>query len=391
MLLVLALLPREIRLTEINNQHLYIDTEDGLADLLGELDRAESVAIDIEADSLHHFFEKVCLIQLTFDEQNYIIDPLADVDLSSLMEMLSHKILLIHDAGYDLRMLNASFGFEVHGQVFDTMQAAQLIGIEKFGLAALCEHYLGVIIPKTGQKSDWSRRPLTESQLQYAAVDTSCLHKLAELIEADLRRLGRLSWHEETCTKIVNAALEPKPEVDPDSLWRIKGARLLPPEILVYVKHIWQWRDAEARSVDLPPFKILGHESLISLATWASQNPEKHLSKGPRLPRTCAARRLKCLEEMIEKARLTPKDQLPKKPKRNKSHAADPEIKERVEELRERIAVVAETLEIKPHLIASKATVKAIVKADARSFDQIVRDGHTMNWQAELLAPVVDQ
>ncbi len=137
----------------------YIDTNSGLDALIPRLGHAERIALDTEADSLHHYFEKICLIQLSFHGEDYLLDPLSKIDLSQFLNVLSTKPLIIHGADYDLRMLRTSFGFRPQREVFDTMLAAQILGYEQFGLAALIHRYLDTTVTKQGQKSDWSLRP----------------------------------------------------------------------------------------------------------------------------------------------------------------------------------------------------------------------------------------
>ena len=148
--------------------------------LIQRIDTAERVALDTEADSLHNYFEKVCLVQLSFGGEHYLIDPLAGLDLNGLSEVLADKPLILHGGDYDLRMLRASIGFRPRREVFDTMIAAQLLGLEQIGLAALTERFFAITIGKAGQKSDWSRRPLSENQLRYAVNDTRFLERLAD-------------------------------------------------------------------------------------------------------------------------------------------------------------------------------------------------------------------
>jgi len=111
---------------------VYIDTDSGLLGLLSRLEEAPRIALDTEADSLHHYFEKVCLVQLSAGEEGAaIVDPLCGLDLSPLLGLLARKTLILHGADYDLRMMRLTFGFLPEGEVFDTMLAARLLGHEQ--------------------------------------------------------------------------------------------------------------------------------------------------------------------------------------------------------------------------------------------------------------------
>src|SRR5712691_4571048 len=114
--------------------------------LIQHIGMVERVALDVEADSLHNYFEKVCLIQLSLAGEHYLVDPLSGLDLTGFAEALAGKPLVLHGGDYDLRMLRTSIGFRPRGEVFDTMIAAQVLGIEQIGLAALIERCFGIMI-----------------------------------------------------------------------------------------------------------------------------------------------------------------------------------------------------------------------------------------------------
>ncbi|GAG26310.1 unnamed protein product, partial [marine sediment metagenome] len=146
--------------------YTFVDTPAPLETLSARLKQTNRVALDIEGNSLHRYFEKVCLIQLTFDGENYILDPLAGLDLSRFLRVLSATPLILHDADYDLRMLHSSLGFRPRREVFDTMLAGQILGCTQYSLVALARDFLEVSLTKRGQKSDWTQRPLTKAQLR---------------------------------------------------------------------------------------------------------------------------------------------------------------------------------------------------------------------------------
>ena len=131
---------------------------------------AADVALDTEADSFHHYFEKACLLQLAWDGTAYLVDPLAPLDVPALLERLAPRRLLMHGADYDLRLLFRGYGFRATS-LFDTMLAAQLLGEKEIGLAALLSARAGVTLDKTHQRSDWSARPLAPPMVAYAASD----------------------------------------------------------------------------------------------------------------------------------------------------------------------------------------------------------------------------
>ena len=217
------------------------------------------------------------------------------------MEALAEKPLILHGGDYDLRMMRASMGFRPRREVFDTMIAAQLLGIEQIGLAALIEQYFAITIGKAGQKSDWSRRPLSEKQLRYAVNDTRFLASLADRMRGELSERGRLEWHTESCRAMVQSTGRDKAR-DPDDAWRIKGAGRLTRRQLAYLRELWRWRDEHARRANRPPFKIFGNQQIFELIAWAESHPGVPLQQGPKLPRNIRDSLLTTLEEAIARA-----------------------------------------------------------------------------------------
>ena len=154
-------------------------TDEKLAALLPKLRAAKWLALDTEADSLHAYPEKVCLIQISTTDGDRLVDPLAKINLDPLLEALNAHELIMHGADYDLRLLRKHHEF-TPSAIFDTMLAARLIGEVQFGLSSLVEKFLGVKLDKGSQKADWARRPLTEKMETYARNDTRYLQPLAE-------------------------------------------------------------------------------------------------------------------------------------------------------------------------------------------------------------------
>jgi ribonuclease D len=358
-----------------------------LAELIQRVGASETVAVDTEADSLHHYFEKLCLIQLSLGAEHYLVDPLSGLDLSGLLEALAEKPLIFHGGDYDLRLMRGSMGFRPNREVFDTMIAAQLLGIEQLGLAALIERYFGVTISKAGQKSDWSRRPLSESQLRYAVDDTRFLERLADRMRGELDERGRLAWHGESCRAMVESAGR-DPARDPENDWRIKGAGRLTRRQLGYLRELWRWRDQHARSANLPAFRILGNQEIMDLVRWAESHRGAPLRQGPKLPRNILGARLITLEEAIARAARMDETEWPEPTKRHR----EPPRKDCIEEinaLRVECARIAKELEIAPSTLAPRAALEAIARSRRRGVNEIMESG-LLRWQAELVQGAVE-
>ena len=172
--------------------------------------------------------------------------------------------ILFHAAEYDIYVLKRDCGFEFTN-LFDTMVSAQLLGYPAIGLAALVEKHFGVSLPKDEQRSDWSRRPLTDKQLRYAASDVHYLIQLAETLEGDLKKAGRLEWAKNDFETLCGRRW-PDREFDQLGYLRITGARALDPVSLAVLRELFLLRDQRSREIDRPPFKVLGNRTLLEIA-----------------------------------------------------------------------------------------------------------------------------
>ena len=372
---------------DAGSKYTYVDSAEGLARLTEALSATSRVGLDTEADSLHHYFEKVCLIQLSFSGSNYVVDPLAGFSLAEFLEVLSHKELILQGADYDLRMLKKSFEFRPKAPVFDTMLAAQVLGHEKIGLAALAEKFCGVVLSKAGQKSDWARRPLSAKQLDYASDDTKYLETIADALARSLQESGRADWHRECCERVIETSgLEGKN--DEKEAWRIKGSFGLAPKELAFVREIWKWRDEEARRRDRPPFMILLNEDLIELARWRAGSPQDPLHSGPKYMKRIIGDNLVRLESAIRFAESLPLSEWPVAPERIRSREKQ-SPPEKVEALLAACKTIAGELRIEPCFLASRATLTAVTRNEPRSIEKVMEVSGMMRWQAALMMPTI--
>jgi ribonuclease D len=246
-----------------------IENQPDLEALAQELLSEKVVAIDTEADSFYHYFDKTCLVQIATRQQTYLVDPLAlggPAELAPLGPLLASPDIrkVFHAAEYDIYVLKRDCAFSF-ANLFDTMVSAQLLGYPSIGLAALAERHFGVSLPKDEQRSDWSVRPLRESQLTYAAADVTYLIPLAEKLERELKKAKRLEWAGEEFEMLVKRQW-PERQFDRLGYLRIKGAKGLDPSCLSVLRELYLERDRRAREIDRPPFKVLSNRALLEIA-----------------------------------------------------------------------------------------------------------------------------
>lgn len=349
-----------------------IDTEQTLAAFLPKLCAASWVAVDTEADSLHAYPEKVCLIQISTVAGDCLVDPLAGINIDPVLDTLSGHELLMHGADYDLRLLEKHHQF-TPSAIFDTMLASRLLGERQFGYSTLVEKFLGVKLEKGPQKANWAMRPLTDRMEKYARNDTHYLKPLADQLRAGLEEKGRLSWHQESCARLIEDCTRPRP-VDTDSIWRIKGSHRLGRPALAVLREIWQWRENEARAANRPPFFVMSHEALVDIAAAAAT----HRPIEPLLPKNISERRRAGLATAVQDGLKVSPDTFPKIVERTNHRPSEAERK-RFLELQKRRDAHAHELDIDPTLIASRGTLSDL----ARSWDKHAAD--LMCWQRELL------
>lgn len=252
--------------------HQLITTPQAWQTCLEQLKKQSRLAIDLEANSMYAYRERVCLIQISTPQQDYIIDPVADIDLSGLGELIADPEVekIFHAAEYDLLLLKREYGWELN-HLFDTMWAARILGYQRFGLASLLEDLYQIKLNKRHQKSNWCKRPLSPSQLIYAQHDTHFLFRLRDQLETELQTAGRMEEANEIF--LEQTWVTPNDNhFDPDSFWSINGAYDLTSQQQAVLKALNIYRDEEARQRNLPLFKVLHDKTLLQLAEEAPQS-----------------------------------------------------------------------------------------------------------------------
>lgn len=349
-----------------------INTDEQLLAYLPTLRAAEWIALDTEADSLHAYPERLCLMQLCTAAGDELVDPLAGINLAPFFSAISGHALIMHAADYDLRLLRKHHDF-VPGAIFDTMLAARLLGVKQFGLGSLVEQYLGIKLEKSSQKANWALRPLTPKMERYARDDVRHLKPLVDRLRADLEAKGRLEWHREWCARLIQDSAT-FGESDPDRVWRVKGSALLSPRGLAVLRELWRWRESEALAAGRPPFFVLSHELLSELAaTAAAGEPVEKL-----FPRHLSERRRRGLAQAVQNGLEVPAHEWPQHIIHRSRRPSDAE-KRRCGQLEKRRDTRARDLGIDPTLIASRSDLWELAR------DWETCSANLMSWQRELL------
>jgi ribonuclease D len=318
------------------------------------------VAVDTEADSLHSYFDKVCLIQMSVAGEDLIIDPLTKLDLGRFGAVLGERGVqkVLHGADYDLRILNRDFGFTI-ANVVDTSIAAQLLGYEAIGLAALLERHFGVKLDKSHQRADWAMRPLPRNMLEYAATDTRYLIPLAEKLRTELEALGRWEWAVEEFARLENVRYEKEEAEEP--FRRLKGLGGLDRRALAIVQRLYDHRDALARKADRPPFKIFSNEIIIEAAKARPATPAE-LESVKALPPSQRQRYGRDIIRIVRESLALKEDALPQKAE-SRPWARDKALEARVNKLKAARDKVVKELKIDPAVLAPRHVLTAVAEA----------------------------
>jgi ribonuclease D len=249
-----------------------VDEPSAFERLLEAVSSQAVVALDTESNSFHVYRERVCLIQLSTSDRDWVVDPFA-VDVTPLGAVLAEREVVLHGADYDVRCLKREYGWALP-TLFDTMVAARRLGRDGLGLSALVQARFGVKLAKEFQRSDWGRRPLSTEQISYAALDTHYLVAIRDELAAELEQRGLAAAAREEFQRI--AAVEPRPRVFDKEGWRrLKGARDLDARGRSVLRALWIGREERAATLDRPPFKVLPESALVEIARRRPTSPDE--------------------------------------------------------------------------------------------------------------------
>jgi len=357
-----------------------ITKADRLSEVAAVLNRQTEIAVDLEMDSLHHYQEKVCLIQISTRTESWLIDPLALKDLSPLAASLGDPGIrvVMHGADYDIRSLHRDFGIEVQN-LFDTMLASRFLGITEFGLAALLKARFGIELNKKYQKADWSKRPLSPEMSAYAAADTSDLLPLYDQLNAELIEKGRLQWLEEECRLVCQARVTEK---EGPLFISCKGAGKIKGRSLAILEELLQLRDRQACELDRPPFKVLSVETLQEVAekrprTLGDLSGIKGMTPGQ------IHRFGDGILAAVSTALALPEEELPRFPRQRREEPTDG-TKERLKRLKSWREQHSSAQGLEPGVVAPNWLLEAVADAHPASIAELDGIAGMREWQKAL-------
>jgi ribonuclease D len=363
---------------ETGDIHEIIDTFDALENLVATIKNEKTIGVDLEADSMYHFKEKVCLIQIACRSINAVIDPLMIPDLSPLKPLF--KIVdiqkIFHGADYDVRSLYRDFRITINN-LFDTEMASRFLGYSETSLEAVLKNKFGVTLDKKYQRKDWSKRPLSQDMLSYAAKDVRYLLPLAESLSTELENKGRLEWVKEEC-KYLSQVRPHSYNTDPLYL-HFKGAGKLDPRSLAVLESLLQYRRKIAQKKDMPLFRIFSSRTLLEMAEKKPLNLKKLENTKILSSRQISMYGRKVIQKINDAMQIAPTD-LPVYP-RKKSPRVKLVVAGRVKALKQWRDEQASKFSVDPALICTKSLISTIALQKPRNLSDLAAIQELKDWQ----------
>jgi ribonuclease D len=325
--------------------------------LIVELESATYLALDTEFLRDQTYWPKLCLIQVASTQVAAIIDPLADgIDLKPFYELLKNPkiVKVFHAARQDIEIFQQQGGVIPH-PLFDTQVAAMVAG---YGDAAsyetLARRIVSVEIDKSSRFTDWSRRPLSNKQLEYAIGDVTHLRKIYEVLDTELKKTNREAWVADEISALQNPELY---AMNPANAWKRLKARTSSKRFIALLAAIAEWREREAQTRDIPRGRVLKDEAILEIAAHPPESADA-LERIRAIPKGFANSRMgKTLMAAIEHGRHAPPPEgiEPERPRRKRepSQAA-------IDLLKTLLRLRAEDANVAPRLIANADDIESL-------------------------------
>lgn len=353
-----------------------------LSVMLRHLREQMSVAVDTESDSLYVYHEKVCLIQISIPDFDYLIDPLVPIDLQPLKALFAdpHIQKVFHAAEYDVMCLRRDYAFTFNN-LFDTMWAARILGWPRVGLGDILQEHFSITLDKRWQRHNWGKRPIEPEALAYARYDTHYLLRLRDTQLKELRQLDRLEEAEEVFADLAQSEYNGR-TFQPDQFWHVKGVYDLSGRSQAILRQLVILREHEAQRQNRPPFKVIGDKTLLAIAARAPHRLDQ-LKSITGLTPLLIQRYGHAIVEAITHAQHDP---IPTPPKRM---APDPAVIDRYEKLRAWRKQVAAQRGVEPDVIVGNAVLMDIARRRPRTLHDLPATEWFGPWRKRVYGPAI--
>lgn len=346
----------------------------GLSTMLRMLKNQPYVAVDTESNSMYAYKERVCLLQFSIPEHDFLVDPIMIPDMTPLAPLFKeHRVeKILHGAEYDVMTLKRDFTFEFRN-LFDTRIAVRTLGSKQSGLRDLLEAEFGVHIDKRYQRANWGKRPLSPDLLDYARLDTHYLIPLRHRLAQALQEAGRWEEAREACEYLTGIEAHDN-GFDPQGFWRIRNAHELAPQQLAVLRELYLYRDAQARRLDKPAFKVMGDKTLHALAVTCPKDLEA-LVDVPGMTRGQIRRYGEGILKTVARGLQA------SIPRRKPNHAVDEAHVERYEALREWRKRTARARKVESDIILPREILWEIARIAPRDLETLKQILTPLEWR----------
>lgn len=367
----------------MNKEYKYIDSNEEFDRFYETIKAEKIIAVDLEADSMHHFKEKVCLIQIAGANSACVLDPLKVNDFSKLKILMEDKNIekVFHGSDFDIRSLDREYKIRVNN-LFDSEIACKFLGSKERGLAALLKKYFNVDQDKRFQKKDWSQRPLPDEMISYSIVDVLYLIELAGLLKQKLMDKQRLEWAKEEFLRQTEVRYGNNSKGY--NFLKFKGAGKMDIRTLAVLENLLVMRMKIAEKRDLPLFKVLGAGEISQIA-YKKPTTLNHLKNtGTLSDRQCSMYGEQCVNAVSRAIKLT-EEEMPVYPKTKALRHNSIEHK-RIKLLKKMREQKSSELVMEPGFLINNALITKIAVKNPLTIKELESIEQMRKWQIEALS-----
>ncbi len=354
----------------------WIATSPSLRELADELAAYPRIAVDTESNSLHAYRERLCLIQFSTPQIDYLVDPLAIKDLTNLAPIFENPKIekTFHAVEYDLICLKRDLGIRVVN-LFDTMQAARILGYKQVGLDSVLAKNLNILLDKKFQKADWGKRPLTREMLNYARLDTHYLLQLRDALQTELEQRGLWDLAQEEFIRLAEGNGNGNGKSHAPGWQRVKGAQKCSERQLAILQELCKWRETQAKVMNRPLFRVIDDARLVAVAKTAPDDLEELAATG------LTIRQIELYGSQILQAVETGKTNSPL----SRPHTPRPDhvYLDRLNRLMEWRKLTAASLGLESDLVLPKSWMHAIAEKNPKDLEQLSQIMPHAAWRLE--------
>ena len=360
----------------------FVTTDKELAQVCLELEPCQIIGVDLEADSMHCFAEKICLIQIAGPNQAWLVDPFLINDFSPFSRLLENPAIIkvFHGSDFDVRSLDRELCVQIEN-LFDTEIACRFLNIRERGLGALLKTFFNIDVDKKYQKVDWSKRPLKEEMIEYSVGDVATLVELHDLLKGRLEKIGRLSWAKEEFD--LQAGVKYENNHSRPLFRRFKGAGKLDNRSLAVLEHLLEVRISQAEKKDLPPFKVMSNQSIMTMVQKRPASVEAVLAHHALSPKQAGMYGQLCVTA-IQTALALPHRELPSYP-RTRMPRKSAQVLARIDALKKMRENASQTLGMEPGFLINNSMIAAVAAAGPASPEELLQIPGIRHWQVEAL------